>query len=121
MERGYLPVNRTKNYGDNPCFFLLVAFKCSSHFNTITIVGGHKIWTDQQENNLSGIQMLLDLQFPFGSRTDISIIPDVNKTLSLQWYQMPFELIEKCFVFMGITAEDFDWHEHLPACHVHLF
>ena len=64
--------------------------------------------------------MVVNFTLLFGSCINITIVPNIDETMPLQWPQMSLELIQEQFIFVRITEEDFDWHEHLPALHFDL-
>src|SRR5438876_3377079 len=109
-----LPIDRSKNDRNNSCFFAVMPFQCAFHLHTIAVIGVHNIGADQQQDDLSFVEVLTDLPFPFGSCANIAVIPDINQSLSLQRSEIRLDFIEVWFIFMRITEEDFYCHERNP-------
>src|SRR6266567_3804822 len=81
------------------------------HLNTINVIGGHEIGADEQENNLSSVEVLTDLPFPFCPCANITVMPHVDKPLAFQRPQVALELVKQVFIFVRITEEDVHRHE----------
>src|SRR5690348_3783717 len=106
-ERRALPVDRAQDDRDDLGFAAFVPLHSSFHLDAIAVVGVYKVWADQQQDDIGGVQMLLDLSFPFGTCADIAVIPDFDQPLSLERTQVRFEFVQQWFVFSSITEEDF--------------
>src|SRR6185312_9426812 len=78
-----LPVHRTQNDRNNPCFSSFMPFYCSLHLKAITVIRVHEVRAHKEQHNLGSVQMILNLLFPFCSSTNFTIMPDIDKTLSL--------------------------------------
>src|SRR5205814_10667479 len=77
-----LPVDRTKNDRDYTCLSTFVPLHCFLHFDAIGILGVHEIRTNQQENDICFIQLLVYFLFPLGPCTNVSIMPYIDEALS---------------------------------------
>jgi len=55
---------------------------------------------------VGGVEVLTDLMLPIGSGANIAIMPHCDEFLALQGPQVPLELVEQFFIFMGIAEED---------------
>src|SRR5205807_2308988 len=84
------------------------------HFCTIAEIRGHKICTNQQENNLRGIQVCYDLLLPFCPWTNIPIMPGVDDLLASQVTQVFLKFVVKFLILMRIGDEDLECHNVLP-------
>ncbi len=88
-ERQELPVHRTQDYRDHMRLSSLVPLHGPLHFDTIAIVRGDKIRTDQQQDYVSSVQMAIDFAFPFRTRADRAVMPhDINQLVHLKPLQM---------------------------------
>src|SRR5438876_9220159 len=105
-------MNRTKDDRNDKRLTTLMPLYCLLHFNIIAIIGGYKVRTNKQENNLSIIQRFINLSFPFRSCTNVAVMPNINETLPLQGTEVCQEFLQESFIFMSITEEDFYRHEY---------
>src|SRR5438874_11232627 len=94
-----LPVHMTHNDGNNPRLSALMPLEGSLHLDTVAILGIHEVGTDEQENNLGGIEVLTDLVLPFASCANITIMPRRDEPLALQGPQVSLDLVEQFILF----------------------
>src|SRR5690349_11158629 len=89
-KRCIVPVDRTEQERNDLRTSLFVALDGSSHFGAVAIVRSHKVGTDQQQDDISTFQMLMEFFFPFHTSIEISIAPNRDLALSLQRHEVSF-------------------------------
>src|SRR6266849_3979657 len=77
-------------------------------FDTVAIVGGKELRTDEQEDHGSAVQVVVDGLFPIGASNDLAHMPQRDLCLSLQEAQVLLKRTEKRFVGRRISAENLD-------------
>src|SRR5450755_392322 len=115
-ERRILPIYWAQDNGNNPGFFSIVSLQCPLHFNTITIFRTHESWTDQQQNNLSSIQVSVNFTCPIGSWANLAVMPVCDDALSPQIAQVLTQFFAISFVFVRVGDEALNLFRCL--CHV---
>src|SRR6266702_8823788 len=70
LESGSFPVTCSQDDRDDTGLFLVVSFHGPLKLNTLAVGRSRKICTDEQENNLSGIQVPINLMSPFLAGTN---------------------------------------------------
>src|SRR5258707_1544064 len=81
-------------------------FQRALHLDAVAIIRGYKVWADEQENDVGGIEMRVYLLLPFLSCTNVAVVPIDDESLSLQRVEMFPKLIPQFLIFMGIGVED---------------
>src|SRR5947208_2937334 len=84
LERGAFPITCSQDDRDDTRIILVVSFHSPLQINTLAVGRSCKICTDEQENNLSGIQVPINLMSPFLAGTNIAIVPVGDESLRLQ-------------------------------------
>ncbi len=72
--------------------------ECAFHLNTIAVIRVHKIWTNQQQDDLGCVEALTDLPFPFCPCANIAVMPDINQSLSLERSKIRLEFLQEEFI-----------------------
>src|SRR5579864_3051818 len=75
LERCTLPVSWSQDDRDDAGFSTFVFLQGTLHFNTETIIRVHEVGTDQQEDDVSSIEVCINLAFPFCSCTNVTVMP----------------------------------------------
>jgi len=71
-----LPIDGTKENRNDHRAALIVACDSSFHFGAIAILRGHKVGANQEQDNISALEMPLQFSFPFHTCVNVSITPD---------------------------------------------
>src|SRR5215813_334406 len=71
---GIFPVNRTHDNGNHACLACLVLLERLLYFSLITVVGGEKVWTDEQQDKERGAQVRVQFLLPVTS-LDLALVP----------------------------------------------
>jgi hypothetical protein len=82
-ERSRFPIHRSQDYWDNQSVASVVSLKCCLHLYVNAVVGRKKIRTDQKENNIRTLDMLIDLIRPVAAGVNPMIVPAAQNALSL--------------------------------------
>ena len=77
-----LPVGGTQDDGQDTRLVGIMPCDRLRHLKTVTEIGGHEVSADQQQNDVIGVQVFVDLWLPFAPGTDIPIIPGGDDVLS---------------------------------------
>src|SRR5579859_3717086 len=85
------------------------------HLGAVTVVRGHEVGADKQQDDMGRVQVLLNLVFPGCPGVDVGIAPDSDEAASLQRHEVLSEALHEVLVLASVTAEDFDggWHRRL--------
>src|SRR5262249_45287396 len=97
-----LPVGRTQEDWDPTSLATLVPCKGAAHFHIVAILGGEEVGADEQQNQVGGLQMIVNIARPFSATRDLAIMPDCNDTFTLQLAEMRQELVLQLCVFVGV-------------------
>jgi len=95
-----LPITRLEDDRDYSCFTGLVTLYCPFHLNVVAIIRVDKIGTDKQQDDTGRVQVLIDLPFPFSSRTDFAIMPFRDYVLAFQHGKVFFKPLALLFILM---------------------
>src|SRR5229473_8428538 len=107
------PIRGTQDDRNDAGLVGLVPGDGLGHFDAIAEVRGHKISTDEQENDLVSLEVIHDLWLPFGSRHDIAVIPGRDELLPLQVAEMLVQLFTERLILVSVRDEDFECHDLL--------
>src|SRR5258708_17377385 len=83
-------------------------FQRALHFDTVAVIRGYKVWANEQENDVGGIEMCVYLLLPLPSCTNVAVVPIDDETLSLQRVEMFPKLVPQFLIFMSIGVEDME-------------
>lgn len=95
-----VPIDWPKNDWNDDDGSRLVAFKRTLQVHFVAVVRIEKIWTDEKENQISRLEVVVDLLLPFSPRLNVVIVPEIDEALTLQHAQMRIELLPQLFVPM---------------------
>jgi hypothetical protein len=73
----------TQNDRNDPGLTALVTLQSALHFDIIEIVGCQESHTDEQKDEVSTIQMIVNLSCPIASSEDGTIMPGGEQTLAV--------------------------------------
>lgn len=107
------PFARSQDDGYHCGFAILVALQSSLHFNIVSIIGLKEVLADEEEDDIGGFEIFIDLAAPRGSTVDIPIRMMYEQTLTSRELELSVQLITQPGVSMGIDAELFN------RCHSH--
>ncbi len=65
-----------------------MAFNCTHRFNPDAVVRCHEVWTQQKENHLSSVKLIVDLLAPIHPCYDFPIVPFSNYLCAFQICQV---------------------------------
>src|SRR5947209_5437395 len=97
-----------ENDRNDACCAFVVSLHRSFGFDAVAVIGGNEVWTDQQQDDVSLVEMCINLGGPCSSSTDIAIVPLGNQSLPLKRTQMGSEPLAPVFILVGIGIEHFD-------------
>jgi hypothetical protein len=83
-ERGGVPVDRSQDDRDDPSRLRLVTLHRPGHLDVVTVIRGDEVRTDQEQDDVRGVEVLVDLPFPLGPGPDASVVPPADETLTVQ-------------------------------------
>src|SRR5260370_4803478 len=83
-KRSIMPIYRTKDNRDDASLASIMPLHRSRHLLTVAVLRGHKSRADEEQNELSSVEMERNCLLPICSCTDFTIMPDANELLSLQ-------------------------------------
>src|SRR5581483_9020830 len=115
---GVMPIDGAQEDRNDSCFTPIMSFHRSFNLETIAIVRGHEIWTDEQQNDASRIEMLIDFFPPLFPGYDLTLIPGRNIALVLDRAKMFFQFVKQFLIFaiISIGIEKLDGGRW-PGCH----
>ncbi len=96
------PIAGTQDDRQHPRFICFVSLNGACHFDTEAEFRGHEVGADEQENNLSGVEVSHDLWTPFGSRNDVAVRPGGENPLAFQIVEMGVQFAAKRLILMSI-------------------
>ena len=75
---------------------------------------GHRTWiekgpqqpADQQQDDVSPVELIVDRLFPITAGLNLAIVPGLDFTLALQNFQMDGQLIAHLPVFLSVRKEN---------------
>ena len=106
-----LPESRTKQQRDNHCATLVVVCYRSSHFGTVAIVRSYEVRTDQQQDDIGALQVLVQFFFPLDASIQVGIAPDRDLALAL-----PLAPLEKPPLRRKIIPVCWSFQGEIPGC-----
>lgn len=115
-ERCASPFDRAKEDRNHASLICFVALHRPLHLHVIAIVGAQEIRTDQEQDDVGGVEMLIDLTSPFGSGADLLIVPPGDHVLPFEYRKVPLECDAEREVFARIGVEEFEWSPR-DGCH----
>src|SRR2546429_6160469 len=83
-KRRPFPVHRPQQNGDHTCLPCLMSFQCSLHLDTIAIVPGKEVRTDEQKDHPSAIEVGVNGLSPILTGDDAPIMPGRDELLVLE-------------------------------------
>lgn len=83
------------------------------NFDIPAVVGGQKVSTDQQQDNVSFAERGVDIARPIRTWHNFAIMPARDNPLPFQMFEMCAELLPQGFILMGVRKEDL----YSVACH----
>src|SRR5208337_1964978 len=107
-ERGTHPVNRTEQDRDHRRLAFVMAIKSPLGFNVVAVIRGEKRRTDQKQDDLGFLQVLVELTPPFLACPDSSVMPTYDIALPLQESQVLLELVPQSLILVGVSVEQAD-------------
>src|SRR5262249_27317658 len=94
------PVDVANDHRDDARLVSAMALEGRRHFPLVTVVGGHEVRADEQQNDVGSVEVLIDRGPPLVARADVAIVPQLNEALTLQQLQVGLELVSVQFVTM---------------------
>ena len=88
-----MPVDIPQDYQDHPRATRLVPLKGALHLLVVAIVRRDEIGADQQQDDLSGFEIAIDLARPFGAGGDLPVMPSRDQVQALQELEVRLELV----------------------------
>jgi hypothetical protein len=83
-ERRAGPLDWTQNYWDDDCLMRCVALKSELHLHVIAVIGSEEICADQQQDDMRGLNVRINLIPPFITGANAAIMPTGNQTLAFE-------------------------------------
>src|SRR5262249_27968035 len=84
-ERSILPaVGRPQDDWDDAGLTLVMPLHCPLQLGIPAVVRGNEVWADQQEDDRGGIQVLVNLPLPLGSRGYLPVMPVLDNPEPLE-------------------------------------
>ncbi|EMS96061.1 hypothetical protein H009_19462 [Agrobacterium tumefaciens str. Cherry 2E-2-2] len=68
------------------------------HFDVVAVIGSKKIRTHKKENDVIGVDVVINAGVDVLACTDTPIMPCFNDTLAFQHGKLLFELVSQCFI-----------------------
>lgn len=88
-----MPVAGSQNYRNDDCITGLVPLHRAPHFSIIAIIGVDKIRADQEQDDVVGLDVLIDLAAEILASTDTTVMPGLNDALPLHQRELCFKLV----------------------------
>src|SRR5262249_2525703 len=107
-ERGGMPVARPEDDRDDARRTRLVTLHRPGDLNIAAVPRGEEVGTDQQEDQISPVEVLADDLVPLPAGFDAAVVPVFDDPLVPQRAQMVLELLPQRFILVLIGAEDAD-------------
>ena len=83
-----LPIHRAQMNRHYPGFTCLMSCEPPPHLDVVAVVGVKKIGADQEQNQLSRFQVLVDRILPGAAGSNLAVVPGLNDPLPLQETQV---------------------------------
>jgi hypothetical protein len=83
-----------------------VALHGAGNFNIAAVARGDEVGTDQQQNDLGGVEAVFDVTIPLVTGEYFAIVPVGNITVPLEDFQMVGQLIPQRFILVRIGKKD---------------
>ena len=103
-----MPITGAKNHRDDHGCAILMALHRTAHFLVIAIIRSKEVGTDQKQDDIVRLDMLVDCRGPFRSGVDPAVVPCLDHALPFQHRELSFQLIAQRLVGVGIGEKDAD-------------
>ncbi|AVT75629.1 chaperone protein DnaK [Rhodopseudomonas palustris] len=101
-----MPIAGAENNGNHDGVASIMPRQRAEHFLFIAIVGRKEISADEKEDDLVAFDVLINLSRELSSRTNTSIMPNVDDSLALEKRKLRLDLVAQCFVGVRIGKKD---------------
>ena len=101
-----MPVAGAKDDRYNACLAPFVALHRAIHLDVIAVVGGEKVGADQEQHDVGGVQMIVDLAVEVLAGSNSAIVPSRNYALPEEAGKVLLEFVAQGFVRMRVGDED---------------
>jgi hypothetical protein len=107
-ERGRVPVARPQDDRDDPGRPRLVTLHRPLRFHVPAIVRVKEVGTDEQQDDVCGLEVPVNLAHPLGPGTDASVVPFGDDALTPQPAEGRLELVPEELVLVRVRVEQAD-------------
>jgi len=107
---------RAQQHRDDMGFAALVTLQRPHHFSAVAVLRGQKVGANEQQDNMSCVEMNIDLLNGFLARADLSGMPGGDESTIFQVAEMILQLIAEVLVSPSIGEEDLDALSRKSSC-----
>lgn len=97
-----VPVARPQNDWDHHSIAGGMPLHCPQHFAVVAIVGREEVGADEQQDNVRGVQVVIDFVAKILPRLDSAIVPGVDEPLPLEGRQMLFQPVTQRLISVRV-------------------
>src|SRR5689334_16814649 len=101
-----MPFARPEDDRDDPRLPCLVTFHRPLRFHVPAVVGVKKVGTNEQQDDIRGLKVPVNLARPLGSGTDASVVPFGDDSLTPQAAEGSLELVTEALVLVRVRVEE---------------